>query len=1855
MLLLSWLSRLASSDLRRRTRRRRQNSDAAPFVETLERRILLTNDTWAPTETLPLSGAAEDTLHVHFELADRDADFANEIGVFVADNPLGRVNGVAPTDPEFVRTVLEDPDSAVVFPRGTAPGATFEWTVSGGQHLGLFLIQNGTVEDIQNTPANGLPPVAFFSVVAANSDGFDHVRTRTLGENHWQLGWEDLTGGGDQDFDDAVLEVSAHVAKRGALKVPGEAADTVPTRITLLEREAAYKNTLGLFRVDNVTGHINGLSPGAPGYADAVFAEPERYVVFSGKPSAGAVWEVGLEGGSYWGLFLIQNATTEKLLERNPHNLLGRSPRAFFLFPEANPDHFDHVSSRPGNIYAWEDLTRGGDRDFDDMVVQVEFLEPEREDLPPTVTILAPDEGLITNENPEIVARVADDHDDISAVTVQIGNRPAFAVDVGEDGDVRFVTDLPLDGSADGLHTVELFATDDRGQRSETARVSFTLDTTPPPLSLALAPESDTAPLGDARTTFARVTLVGQTEPNVTVELESTGRTVVADATGMFAFGDVPLQLGENAFQAHVQDAVGNARAVEVTVTRDAAPENQEPEWLPLNNLVVNEHNLATVTLAATDSDAQPGELLFFLDDGPAGADVERETGVFTWTPTEAQGPSVRTITVRVEDAHGASDTASFQVTVNEVSEPPVLSAISSQTVTEGMPLTFTVTATDPDLPANELTFSLVSGVPEGAEIDAETGVFTWTPNEAQGPAVEMITVRVEDEAGAAGTASFVVMVIEENQAPVLSALSGRMVNEGELVTFTASATDADLPSNALTFQLGEDAPAGATVDPQTGAFQWTPTEAQGPNAYTVTVRVEDGHGGSDTETLTITVNEVNQPPVLPQIANQSVDEGLLLSFAIEATDADLPANRLSYSLGAGAPAGAHIDSTTGIFTWTPTEAHGPGEHSITVHVTDNGTSPLSDSVTFTITVNEVNQPPELAPISDQVIAEGELLTLTALAADSDTPPNQLSFSLDPGAPEGAVIDPETGVFTWTPTTPDILTRFEVTVRVTDNGNPSLADTETFAIDVHALLTEGESFAVTREIAFSVPAEPSELAFTFADLNFDRSDQGFIKDAFEVAFLDAQGRPLLFPINEDRDAFFNITEGLAPALGPAVRMIDSTTFAADLSDVAPGTVGTLVFRLVNNDDDTGTSVRITDARIETIASFVGPMPAQSAGPVDDSTTNPLQAAAALAANQSQAAFSSQPADPPAQDAAPLTQAVDAGESVLDADGQITFSTTEDFQSGTFFNVNATDLADQLRLNSAGQLEQFGTWTTIIDAQRPAAQWVTAEAIVDTPEATSVRLRARAADTEAALESLAWQSIAFGEPLTNVQGRFLEVQLVLESTDPAVTPTVSELIVQAAAPPIVTIGQPADGIEVPVGSIVLSGFAGASLPGLPDQRQFPNRISYVTINGRPVDVLDPAGNFFSRIDVLPGRNDFAISAVDIYGQSSTVSLSVNGVQSAPGEIDFRRFTDMTANFSGVYFRTSFNEDTDTLFVDLATQNDGRFIANTPLLVAVDHLSDPSVAVLDPDGITPEGLPFYDFTDLVPGGRLAPGELSQAPTIAFRNPGRDRFTYDLIFYGKLNAAPVIASLPNVEAFAGRTYRYDVDATDPDNDPLTYTLLIAPDGMQIDAQTGEITWTPEAAERGIHEVTIHVADGRGGEATQHFSLAVLDPPPNRPPIITSTPVIHAEAGGTPPSGPDDEWAYTYDVESFDPDDDPLEYALTVSPGGMTIDEQTGLIQWTPTAAQIGPNPVTVEISDGRGGVAEQTFVVTVEPDPANHAPVIVSQPITQIIVAEENDATTYVYAVEALDPDEDPLTYSLAISPDGMTIDVETGAIE
>jgi len=222
-----------------------------------------------------------------------------------------------------------------------------------------------------------------------------------------------------------------------------------------------------------------------------------------------------------------------------------------------------------------------------------------------------------------------------------------------------------------------------------------------------------------------------------------------------------------------------------------------------------------------------------------------------------------------------------------------------------------------------------------------------------------------------------------DNRPPVLGPIGDKTVNEGELLPFTVSATDPD-NNDKLTYSAS-GVPAGADWNDATGEFTWTPTFDQAGVYKNVTFSVNDGHV-TVSETITITVVNVNRPPVLASIGPKSVNENALLSFSVSGTDPD--GDSLNYAT-TPLPTGASFANR--VFSWLPAYDQA-GSYSVTFTVSDGG---LTASEPITISVVHVSDrtPPvahSFYPAADAFQAPvNPVLTLaisdTGLGVQADT------------------------------------------------------------------------------------------------------------------------------------------------------------------------------------------------------------------------------------------------------------------------------------------------------------------------------------------------------------------------------------------------------------------------------------------------------------------------------------------------------------------------------------------------------------------------------------------------------------------------------------------------------------------------------------------------------------------------------------------------------------------------------------------------------------------------------------------------------------------------------------------------------
>ncbi len=371
------------------------------------------------------------------------------------------------------------------------------------------------------------------------------------------------------------------------------------------------------------------------------------------------------------------------------------------------------------------------------------------------------------------------------------------------------------------------------------------------------------------------------------------------------------------------------------------------------------------------------------------------------------------------------------------------------QSMDEGESLLVPLSASDP-VDQDGLLFSWTS-VPDASGFGVlndngnGTGELEFIPGfDRSGTYTVTVTVTDDGNPPMSDSKTFSLAVDDVNRPPVIASIDDQVVNEGQLLEFTVTAADQD-PSDTL-YLTASNLPEGASfVDHgnRTGTFSWTPGYDQAGVYPDVHFEVTDGIA-TDSEDITITVNNLNRAPLLNTIGDKTINEGQLLEFTVTAADQD-PSDTL-YLTASNLPEGAsfvdHGDRTA-TFSWTPGYDQAGVYPDVHFEVTDGI---ATDSEDITITVNNVNRPPVIASIDDQVVNEGQLLEFTVTINDPDLD-DTINLSVNPQL-QGASLTPQGNrqwLFSWTPGF-DQAGDYNIVFTAFDNGG--LSDTEDVGITV---------------------------------------------------------------------------------------------------------------------------------------------------------------------------------------------------------------------------------------------------------------------------------------------------------------------------------------------------------------------------------------------------------------------------------------------------------------------------------------------------------------------------------------------------------------------------------------------------------------------------------------------------------------------------------------------------------------------------------------------------------------------------------------------------------------------------------------
>jgi hypothetical protein len=427
-------------------------------------------------------------------------------------------------------------------------------------------------------------------------------------------------------------------------------------------------------------------------------------------------------------------------------------------------------------------------------------------------------------------------------------------------------------------------------------------------------------------------------------------------------------------------------------------PPNTPPVFSKtMGDTTINEGQTLTFDYDASDAENDP--LKFSLSNQPAGMSIDSISGLLHWTPNFTQ-QGIYIITVIVSDGKGGSASKQSSITVLKTNQKPVIAnPLANTQIGIGNLFAYQFVATDPE---NDPIFWSANNLPQGAQFSSN-GLLQWRPTFMQSGMGFSVTVFAQDGINSVGN-TFLLTVVFDNHPPVFSKLfTDTTISEGQQLNFTFTATDDDADTAIYSLQ---NPSAGMTINPSVGFFTWTPAFTQS-GVHTVSVIADDKRGMTTAANLTITVLDVNRPPVFTNVPPDTVNAltGTPLSIQYTAVDADNDVPLFSLF---DAPSGATM-TQNGLFNWIPAPSQ-IGTHRAIVRVTD-GKVFVND--TAFIRVTEGNTPPRFtAVLADTIISENQELIFTYTATD-DQNDSLLFFLLTASAP-GATVSPA-GQLQWRP------------------------------------------------------------------------------------------------------------------------------------------------------------------------------------------------------------------------------------------------------------------------------------------------------------------------------------------------------------------------------------------------------------------------------------------------------------------------------------------------------------------------------------------------------------------------------------------------------------------------------------------------------------------------------------------------------------------------------------------------------------------------------------------------------------------------------------------------------------------------
>lgn len=1290
-------------------------------------------------------------------------------------------------------------------------------------------------------------------------------------------------------------------------------------------------------------------------------------------------------------------------------------------------------------------------------------------------------------------------------------------------------------------------------------------------------------------------------------EQPSNGAAIVIN--GAVTYTPLPNFNGTDSFTVVVSDgSLPDSVVVDVTVAsvNDAPVIDQSVAVIETSEDVAGSATL-------TASDVEGDSLNWTVSTGAENGAAAVVNGEITYTPdTDFSG----TDSFVVEASDGTdSDTITVTVTVADVADAPVIdqetASITTDEDTDGSTL---LTATDSD--GDPLIWSVSAQATNGTAV-ASDGNITYTPA-ANFNGSDSFTVEVSD-GGLTDNVVVDVTVNSVNDLPVFDQMNAQ-ISTDEDVQGAVNLTASDVENDVLVWNVTEQAGNGVAAVADGNVTYQPAADFFGSDSFVVAVN--DG-GENVTMAVSVTVAAVNDAPVILSTAPTSATEGVEYRYAVDADDVDGPT--LAYSL-ATAPAGMQI-SESGLITWTP--ADGISTANVIVAVSD-GSDSGSVTQSFTIAVTDVNDAPVITSVAPTSVILGEEYTYTPSATDAEN--DSLTWSLTQ-KPAGMTINATTGAISWTPaeagssgtvrlvandgSSDSVAQTFVITVSEPDNEAPVIGQGETDTLttdeDTQGSTTLTATDANGDSLSWSVssPASNGSAAVVGGNVTYTPNANFNGNDSFTVQVSDgsltdsivvnvtvnavndlpviAQGAGTTLTTAENNST--GVTLSASDVDGDSLSWSISTAASDGSASVTAGNVSYTPNAGFNGNDSftvqvfDGTAPVSFVVNVEVTAMNDAPVIDQETASVSTSEDN--QGTTALTATDIDSASLSWT----------VSVAASHGSAAV-SDGNVTYTPNENFNGSDSFTVQVSDgeLSDSIVVS------------------------VTVTAVNDAP------VFANAASTSAVEGSEYSYQAVITDPDDVNNGTDLTFTLDQASIDAGLTVSGTGLVTWTPDNGVTSTSvslSVADGGEdgasaavqnwtITVGSVndapvITSEAPTTATEGVEYQYSIQVNDPDDANNGTDLiftPVLVPEGMSVSNMGLVTWTPANGVESANVEVQVRDGGESGALPDSQSWTITVSPVNDAPEITEGASVALPATEDVQATLTLNATDIDN---SGAELTWSVQSAPVNGVAAMSGTGnsqsLTYTGNADFNGTDSFVVA-VSDGDLTDTITVN-------------VTVAAVNDAAVFTSTPVTSATEGQLYSYQAAATDVDGDTLNFSLPVKPVGMSINSTTGEMTWTPANGVESAN-VTVRVNDGTT-DTNQSFTIAVT--PVNDAPVITSSPVTTATEGQ----------AYSYLVTADDMDSEVLTFSLTSAPEGMSIDDETGAISWTP-ANGVESASVTVEVSDGELSDS-QTFTVSVSA--VNDAPAIDQGDSTALTTDEDASQTL---ALTATDIDGDSLSWSV-----------------